>query len=395
MRDGALLIEVAPILMADSNPPRVGQETTAVRKGMEIDLDRLGSHLVEKLPSGAVSLPLTVRQFKFGQSNPTFMVLDGKGRKLVVRKKPPGALLSKTAHAIEREFWVLDSLGRHTKAPVPRVYTLCQDSSVIGTPFYVMEFLQGRIFEDVAMPSVPVQRRPELLFAAVDALVELHKVNHRAVGLEKYGPAGGYYERQLKRLRQISDIQAAVADDKGSAVGQLYKLEESLAWLHRSQVPDEVTIAHGDYKLDNLVFHPTEARVIGILDWELSTIGHPLSDLANLLMPWYTPAKGYRVVQGFYDSPRPLQVPEADELIRRYCEKTGRAYPIKGWDFCVAFSFFRLAVIAQGIAARVKRQQASSGFAEEVAAIFQLVAKRLHDVTTGSVATGPAPASKL
>ncbi|KAI8924200.1 kinase-like domain-containing protein [Entophlyctis helioformis] len=380
-------------------PKQEGQETTDIRQGMDIDLARLATYLTAQMGPHAITGPLAAKQFKFGQSNPTFLLLDAAGRKFVVRKKPPGALISKTAHAIEREYRVLAALSRCSTVPVPRVHVLCDtDTSVLGTPFYVMEFLQGRIFENVRLPSIsPAAARRAYFFAAIDTLVQLHQVDHVAAGLVDYGPTGGYYERQLKRLLQVSRLQAAITDDAGVAVGELYKVDESLKWLYANQVTDQVTIAHGDYKMDNMVFHPTEPRVIGILDWELSTIGHPLSDLANFLMPWYATQDGISLLQGFLDSPRPLPVPEADELIRHYCERIGRPYPIPNWNFCVAFSYFRLAVIAQGIAARVKRQQASSGMAGTVAGIFQTCARRVHEIATVGLppARGPSTGARL
>ncbi|OAJ40413.1 hypothetical protein BDEG_24152 [Batrachochytrium dendrobatidis JEL423] len=307
------------------------------------DLAKLGLYLAKHLPpSFGLVFPLTARQFKFGQSNPTFLVADAHGHLLVIRKKPPGTLMSQTAHAVEREYWVLDSLYKHrssdqtTWVPVPQVYLLCQDHSVLGTPFYAMEYLNGRIFENILIP----------FYSAIDTLVRLHCIDYRKAGLEEYGKSGGYYQRQLKRLHQVSQIQANIQDKNGSNVGKLVHLDDSLAWLHKNIVADQITIVHGDYKLDNLVFHLEKPQIIGILDWELSTIGHPLSDLANFLMPWYFSKRQSGMASGLYDA---------------------------------------LAVIAQGIAARVKRGQASSHIANSVAAIFQDMADRLHGITTNSV----------
>ncbi|KAI8909064.1 kinase-like domain-containing protein, partial [Gorgonomyces haynaldii] len=339
-----------------------------------LDTEKLGQYINKHHP---VALPLQIKQFKLGQSNPTFLIIDQKGSKYVVRKKPPGQLLSKTAHAVEREYKILKALGTKSSVPVPQVYLLCEDTQVIGTPFYVMQFLQGRIFSDVSLPTVPNHQKAEYYYSIVDVLADFHKVNVKQVGLEDYGPPGNFYERQMSTLYKISKTQGAVSDKEGSKVGDLYELETMMRWFRANQVKSETTLMHGDYKTDN-VFHPEKGQVIGILDWELSTLGHPLADLANLLQPWYIP-HGTRL-GGFYDAPRPLPVPEADELIKRYCEKVGRPYPIPGWDFCVAFSFFKMAVITQGVAARVKRNQASSGFATEIAKLFQPLSMRVHQI---------------
>lgn len=206
-------------------------------------------------------------------------------------------------------------------------------------------------------------------------LSELHKVDFAAVGLEKYGRAGNYYARQMDRLYSISKAQGLVTDDHGSTVGDLDGLEEMMVWFEQHKVDDEISLMHGDFKTDNIVFHPETNQVIGILDWELSTIGNPLADLANLLMVWYIPPP-----IGLRDSKRPLVIPEASELIMLYCQLKGRAYPIRGWDFCIAFAFFRMAVILQGVAARIKRNQASSNYASSVAKLVQPCCQVVHEI---------------
>ena len=306
---------------------------------LEIDLDRLSKALKPHLD---VTPPLSAKQFSFGQSNPTYLIQDKTGKNFVLRKKPPGKLLSNTAHAVEREAQILEAL-KDTQVPVPRVYYVSHDSSILDTPFYVMQFLKGRIFEDTTIPSISAATERRACFeSAIDTLCKLHSVDINQAGLTAYGPANGFYARQVKRLAQVSRVQAATVDDKGEAVGSIHKLDHVVQWLLANQVADEATVIHGDYKLDNLVFHETDPRVIGILDWELSTIGHPLSDLANMLMLWYTEKEGFAVISGFLDAERPLPVPEADELIRLYCNKMNRPYPIPGWRFCVVFSFFRV-----------------------------------------------------
>ncbi|KAI8089789.1 kinase-like domain-containing protein [Halteromyces radiatus] len=339
-----------------------GQKTSAIRSGHEIDIATLETFLVERIPN--FSRPLHVSQFAFGQSNPTYLLKDGNQQQYVLRKKPPGALLSKTAHAIEREYRIINALGQHSDVPVPKVYALCEDASVIGTPFYVMEFLKGRIFEDVRMLSLPYEDRRQCWYSALETLAKLHRVDFKAIGLETYGRNSGFYERQMKSLHKVSSAQAAVVDkDTGIKVHDLPRLDEMFAWFKKNQPKDIATIVHGDFKIDNLVYHPIENRVIGVLDWELSTIGHPLSDLANLLQPFYIPASD----SGFKDMKGPLPIPDSQELMQVYCRYSQQPFPIPQWMFAVAFSHFRLAVITQGIAARVARKQASSARAIEVA----------------------------
>jgi aminoglycoside phosphotransferase (APT) family kinase protein len=316
-----------------------GQETEGLRQGVSIDLETLGNFISSQLPE--FSKPFQVKQFKLGQSNPTFLLIDANSKKMVVRKKPAGQLLSKTAHAIEREYQVLKALKQHTDVPVPRVFLICDDTSILGTPFYTMEFLNGRIFADTSLPTVPLSERRSYYYSIIDTLAKLHSVNVSQVGLDSYGKKGGYYQRQLSTLYNVSQVQAAVKGEDGDAVGELYKLADIMKWLKENIPADEFTLMHGDFKTDNIVFDPTTSRVIGLLDWELSTIGHPLFDLANLLLPWYTPSRIPKLI-GYMDAPRPLPVPEADELIQLYCAKMNRPYPIQNWNFCIAFAYFRV-----------------------------------------------------
>ncbi|KAI9351761.1 kinase-like domain-containing protein [Zopfochytrium polystomum] len=337
---------------------RTGEAVGAVRN--TVDEAALQAYITTIIPSFAT--PLVLKQFKFGQSNPTFLVLDAKGSRYVVRKKPPGNLINKKQHAVEREYQVIHALGTKTDVPVPRVFGLCEDNSVIGTPFYVMEFLDGRVFTKNEMDTVDKSQKRVYYDAVVDTLARLHKVKPNEVGLSNYGPPRDFYLRQIKTLSAISNLQASVVDDKGVKVEDIRRMDEMIAWFKRNLVADESSIMHGDFKVDNMVFHPVAPRVVGLLDWELSTIGHPLADLANLLIYWYMP---HEIVGtnggGFRGAPRPLPVPEADDLIREYCARVGRPYPIPKFDFCIAFCFFKYAVISQGIAARIARKQASSG----------------------------------
>ncbi|EPB81173.1 aminoglycoside phosphotransferase [Mucor circinelloides 1006PhL] len=355
----------------------MSQSTSSVRKGHELDTKSLESYLQKVIPG--FTTPLHVSQFNHGQSNPTYLLKDGNQQQYVLRKKPPGALISKTAHAVEREYRIIRALGENSNVPVPKVYTLCEDVNVIGTPFYVMEFLKGRIFTDVRMLDIPFEERRACWFSAVATLGKLHSVDFKAIGLEGYGKDTGFYARQMKSLGKVSGAQGAVVDEEtGKAVGPIPRLDEMFAWFKRNEVEDQATIIHGDFKIDNMIFHPTEPRVIGVLDWELSTIGHPLSDLSNLLQPFYIPQDaGLMGLKGL----DPLPVPSAEELMQCYCSQLkGTTYPIDRWMFAVAFSFFRLAVITQGIAARVARKQASSAQAKIVAQKFKPVSYLALDI---------------
>ncbi|KAJ2513708.1 hypothetical protein GGI11_004037 [Coemansia sp. RSA 2049] len=340
-----------------------------VRKGHELDVARLEAFLRQSKPE-AIGTPLTVKQFNIGQSNPTYLISDARGRRFVLRKKPAGQLLSKTAHAVEREFRVLDALGRHTSVPVPRVYALCEDASVLGTPFYLMEYLEGRVLADVRLPEVAPRQRAAYWDALVDVLALLHRVDYAAVGLADYGRQGGYYDRQVRNLGKVAAAQGAAVDKNGVRVGELPRMQQLGRWFQRNACPDETTIVHGDFKMDNVIWHPTQPTIIGILDWELSTLGNPRADLANLLQPLLVPFDGDDVWQGLCDAPAAECAPDEDRLLQRYCRLMGREYPLEGWVFAKVFGLFRNAVIQQGVAARLAKGQASSSFAHLVARVF-------------------------
>ncbi|KAH8926634.1 APH-domain-containing protein [Atractiella rhizophila] len=337
-----------------------------------INAERLEKYLAESVPS--IKLPLVIKQFGFGQSNPTYFLTAADGQRYVLRKKPPGKLVSKTAHAVDREYRVLKALSENSDAPVPAVYCLCTDDSVLGTPFYIMKFIEGRIFTDIRLPEVKsYEERRACWRSAVQTLALLHKQSVEKLGLQNFGSSKPFYPRQIKSLGNVSRAQAAVVYQKGKHKGEkvddIPDMEWLLNWYERCMPTDPNTVIHGDYKIDNLIFHPTEPRVIGILDWELSTLGHPLSDLANLLMPYnveYDPtdqATGLQI--GLLDCPpEKLTVPPFDELMDLYQKEVGRVYPKESWAAAVSFSFFRLAVIGQGISARVAMGQASSAAAE-------------------------------
>ena len=220
----------------------------------------------------SISLPIQTKQFKFGQSNPTYFLIDAKGIEYVMRKKPPGKLLSHTAHAIEREYRIIKAIGEHTDVPVPKVYCLCMDETILGTPFYVMEFIDGRIYSDVRLPDIKSEEeRRECWQSAISTLAKLHLVDPIKIGLSDYGSHEDFYPRQIRSLGRVSQAQAKVSAD-AKTVGQISDIDWLLKWYERKVPTGELCVVHGDYKIDNLIFHPTESRVIGVLDWELSTL---------------------------------------------------------------------------------------------------------------------------
>ncbi|KAI9720443.1 MAG: hypothetical protein M1812_002949 [Candelaria pacifica] len=316
-----------------------------------------------------IKIPIDVKQFGFGQSNPTYQLTDKYGSKYVLRKKPPGDLLSKTAHKVEREHRIIHAL-EDTDVPVPKTYCFCEDIDVVGTPFYIMSFLDGRIIEDASLPDVTPTERTEMWHDAIRTIAKLHRIDSKAVGLENYGKPTGFYTRQIATFQTIMESQAGAVDiETNTAVGKIPHADDILEFFkeRRSQPDDRGTLIHGDYKIDNLVFHKTEPRVIGILDWEMSTVGHPLSDLANLLSPYVLASEGntFRHQPAFHPSTTP-GLPTREQCIGWYRE-------IAGWDpqpemtWGDAFGTFRNSVIMQGIAARYARRQASSARAKEYA----------------------------
>ena len=307
--------------------------------------------------------PLRVEQFAGGQSNPTFKLITGN-RNYVLRRKPPGALL-KGAHAVDREARIIGALGE-TDFPVPRLYGLCTDDSVIGTWFYVMEMVEGRIYWKSAFPDLPEAERIACFDAMNDTIARLHRIDPAAIGLDDYGRPGGFLKRQIERwIRQYQDDPHA---------GRLPDMDMLCEWLP-ANLPeaDEAAIFHGDFRVDNMIFHPSEPRVVAVLDWELSTLGHPLADFTFHMMMYRLPPAIGGGLEGF-DLPA-LGLPPEDAYVARYCARTGRD-GIAHIDFYIAYNMFRLASIIHGIKGRYLRGTASSDNPGDILDNLPLLASR-------------------
>ena len=333
---------------------------TPVRAGFAFDeaaLDRWMATNVEGYEG-----PLTVEQFRGGQSNPTYR-LTTPARRYVLRRKPSGVLL-KGAHAIEREARVLTGLAR-ADFPVARVYGVCTDDAVIGAWFYVMEMVEGRIFWDAALPEIPAAERPAYFDAMNATIAQLHSVDPAAVGLGDYGRPGNYFERQIARWSKqyLEDVDAGRDPD----------MDRLVEWLP-AHIPagDETAIVHGDFRIDNMIFHPTEPRILAVLDWELSTLGHPLADFAYHAMMYRMPPD---IVAGLDGADLlALNLPSEAEYVAAYCRRTGRE-TIPDYGFYLAFNVFRLAAILHGIKGRLVRGSAASAHAEARARAFPRLAQ--------------------
>ena len=305
--------------------------------------------------------PLTVEKFKGGQSNPTYL-LSTPTKKYVLRRKPPGKLLP-SAHAVDREYRVMTAL-HGAGFPAPKTFALCEDADVIGTPFFIMDFVEGRIFWDSSLPEAEKTERKPLYDALVDTLADLHLVDYKKIGLEDYGKPGNYFERQIGRWSK--QFKAAETDP-------IDEMEKLIAWLPAGIPQDNTTsIVHGDFRFDNAIMHPTEPKTLAVLDWELSTLGHPLADFTYFLMVWHFPPDVRGGLAGL--DLADLGIPSADDAIVRYSERTGRG-EIKDVDFCLAYNMFRLASIAQGVYARALQGNASSPEAIKIGSQIEPLAK--------------------
>jgi aminoglycoside phosphotransferase (APT) family kinase protein len=330
--------------------PDANVGTTPVREGYRFDELQLDAWLSANIASYAG--PLSVEQFKGGQSNPTYKLTTPR-RRYVLRRKPPGPLL-KGAHAVEREARVLTALNS-VGFPVPQVHGLCTDDKVIGTGFYVMEMVEGRIFWDATFAAAGQEERPAFFAAMNETLATLHRLDYARLGLSDFGKPGNYFQRQIARWSQqyAQDLDA----------GRDPNMDRLIDWLPANIPPgDETSIVHGDFRVDNLIFHPNEARILAVLDWELATLGHPLADFAYHAMMYRMPA---HIVAGLAGADlRRLNIPSEQSYIAAYCQHTRRA-AMPDYDFYIAFNFFRLAAIFHGIKGRVTRGTASSAQARE------------------------------
>ena len=325
--------------------------TKPVEERHRFDHARLERYLRSRVDG--FSGPLQVEQFKGGQSNPTYRV-SANGRRYALRRKPPGKLLP-SAHAVDREFRVISALHA-TGFPVAKPYVLCEDDAVIGTAFYVMDCVEGRVLWDQSLPGMQKSERAAIWDELNRVIAKLHSIDYRAVGLESFGKAGSYIERQVGRWTK--QYQA-------SETGKIEAMDNLIAWLPKNiPATGETTIVHGDYRLDNTVFHPAEPKILAVLDWELSTLGDPLADFAYHCMSWHIPPGKFRGIGGL-----PLEelgIPSEREYAEAYFKRTGR----KGvdpsvWDYYMAYNLFRIAAILQGIAKRVVDGTAASTHAAE------------------------------
>ena len=342
-------------------PANLEAVTTPMRAGLEIDVARLDAYLAGHVAGYAG--PLAIRQFKGGQSNPTYLLVTPTQR-YVLRRKPPGQLLA-SAHAVDREYKVISALGRHTDVPVPRTYVLCTDDAVIGTWFYVMDHVEGRIYWDPTFPDVPLERRRAHAFALCEALARLHRVRPEAAGLADYGKSTGYLARQIARFsRQYAEDTAG---------GRVESMERVIEWLPRNMPAQEppAAVVHGDFRADNAIFHPAEPRVVAILDWELSSLGDPLADFAYHLMMYRLPTLSIPMLGG--RDPAALGLPTEQEYAAHYESVTGWTLDPRDLEFYLAFGMFRLAGIFHGIRSRVVRGTAVSQQAKHYAGFTEAI----------------------
>jgi aminoglycoside phosphotransferase (APT) family kinase protein len=326
-------------------------DTRPVAANNAIDGARLAAWLA--LNVAPLDGPLEIAQFKGGQSNPTYLLAAGRQR-YVLRRKPPGKLLP-SAHAVDREFRVIRALA-DTDVPVAKALALCEDEAVIGTAFYVMEYVSGRVFWDPQLPDLAPAERTLVHDEINRVIAALHRVDYVAVGLGDYGRPGEYIARQVARWSK--QYQASETE-------KIEAMDRLIAWLPENiPVGDETRIVHGDYRIDNVIFHPTEPRILAVLDWELSTLGHPLADFAYHCMVWRIPPGTFRGLGGL--DLAALGIPSERDYVAAYCRRTGRdGIEPRDWEYYMAYNMFRIAAIAQGVMARALQGNASSAQALE------------------------------
>jgi aminoglycoside phosphotransferase (APT) family kinase protein len=336
--------------------------TTDVRAQHQIDSSALDAYM--RVHVEGYAGPLEIRQFKGGQSNPTYQLIT-PAQNYVLRRKPPGTLLQ-GAHAVEREYKVITALGQHSDVPVAKTYALCEDELVIGTAFYIMDYVEGRVIWDATFPDVAKAQRLLYFDAMNDILAKLHTVDYAAIGLGDYGKPGNYFARQISRWSKqyLADEQA----------GRFPAMDRLVEWLPQ-HIPagEDSSIVHGDFRCDNMIFHPQEPRILAVLDWELSTIGHPLADFTYHLMMYRMPPGATTGLLG--QNLQALGIPDEATYVKNYCARTKRAtIAASTIDFCVIYNMFRLAAIVHGIRGRVVRGTAASQHAIEMAKAFEPLA---------------------
>jgi len=340
--------------------------TRAVSESHAFDIAALERYLKHHLHGFASSLadPLAVTQFKGGQSNPTYQLSTGSDSYVMRTKPGPAAKLLPSAHAIEREFRVMHALAG-SAVPVAQMHLLCEDESIIGRAFYVMQFVAGRVLWDQSLPGLAPQQRTAVYDEMNRVVAALHSIDPAAAGLVDYGKPGNYFDRQIGRWSK--QFLASVTEP----IAEMHQLMDWLpAHIPASARDDgQARIVHGDYRLDNLIFYADEPRVAAVLDWELSTLGHPLADLSYHCMAWHIPPGTFRGIGGLDHAA--LGIPGEADYVKRYCERTGRPDPalvMADWNFYLAYNLFRLASITQGIAKRVEAGTASSAQARATGA---------------------------
>ena len=333
-----------------------------------MDEKKLASYLEQHMEG--FQGPLTLEKFAGGQSNPTFLLAAASG-KYVVRRKPPGQLL-KSAHAVDREYRVTKALA-DTDVPVAIPRHLCVDETVIGSWFYVMDYMEGRIFWDPALPELAISERPSLYHEMNRVLAAIHSVDITEHGLADYGKPGNYYERQVSRW---------TTQYKASETEHIAPMEQLMVWVSDNMPSDDghVSLIHGDYRMDNVIFHPTKPEIIAVVDWELSTLGHPLADLAYQCMQWHMPNESY--IKGLGGIDRGAHgLPVEEDYVAEYADRMGWG-GIDDWPFYLAFSFFRLAAIVQGVMKRSLDGNASNAKAQEVGRLTRPLAEKAIMILT-------------
>ena len=345
--------------MTDSNRDDRFSGTMPVRDAHRIDREALEHYLAKHIES--FRGPIEIEQFRGGQSNPTYRVTAANAR-YVVRRKPPGKLLP-SAHAVDREYRVLAAL-QGTEVPTPRVFALCEDPEIIGTPFYVMEYVDGPVYWELWLPERDPPFRTAVFDAMNDGIAKLHSIDYHGVGLEDFGKPAQYVARQIGRWSK---------QYRASETEVIPEMDRLIDWLP-AHLPDddETTLVHGDYRLDNMIFDATEPRLLAILDWEISTLGDPIADFAYHCMPWRLPPETGRGFQGM--DLEALGIPSEQDYLAAYCRRTGRSRPTH-WEYYMAYNMWRLAAILQGIMGRVMDGTAASEHAGEMGAMARGLAE--------------------